>query len=152
MTSSIFEDWLHLIDQKFHSEKREITLSVDNCPALPSVRMKELRAVKVAYLPPNTTTKLQPFDQGVIKNLKHRYRKRTVRKMLDKIDDGKIFDITFLDCIMELDKAWHDVSSGTISNCFKEAGICEDEGVREYWEEDDDILLSAWNGVNLKSV
>jgi hypothetical protein len=38
--------------------------------------------------------------------------------MLDRTDDGKIFDITLLDCVMELDKAWHEVSSGTISNCF----------------------------------
>jgi hypothetical protein len=43
---------------------------------------------------------------------------------------------------MELDKAWHEVSSGTKSNCFKKAGMCEDEGVQEVWEEDDDILLS----------
>jgi hypothetical protein len=62
--------------------------------------------------------------------------------MLDRIDDGKIFDITLLDCVMELHEAWHEVSSGTISNCFKNVGICEDEGVREDWKEDDDIPLS----------
>jgi hypothetical protein len=62
--------------------------------------------------------------------------------MLDRIDDGIIFDITLLDCVMELDKAWHEVSSGTISNCFKKVGICEDEGVQDDWEEDDDIPLS----------
>jgi hypothetical protein len=74
-------------------------------------------------------TKPQPLDQGVIKNLKHHYRKRTVRKMLDRTDDGKTVDITLLDCVMELDKAWHEVSSGTISKCFKNVGICKDEGV-----------------------
>jgi hypothetical protein len=49
--------------------------------------------------------------------------------MLVRIDDEKIFDITFLDCVMELDKAWHEFSLGTIYNCFKKAGICKDEGV-----------------------
>jgi hypothetical protein len=142
MTSSIFEDWLHQINQKFHSEKRNIILFVDNCPTRPSVTMKELRAVKVALLPPNTTTKLQCLDQGVIKNLKHHYRKRTVRKISDRIDDGKIFYITLMDCVMELDKAWHEVSSGTISNCFKKAGICEDERVRDDWEDNYNISLS----------
>jgi hypothetical protein len=29
-----------------------------------------------------------------------------------------------------------------ISNCFKKFGICKDEGVRDDWEEDDDIPLS----------
>jgi hypothetical protein len=38
--------------------------------------------------------------------------------------------------------AWHEVLSGTILNCFKRAGICKDEGVRDDWEEDDDIPLS----------
>jgi hypothetical protein len=42
---------------------------------------------------------------------------------------------------MELDKAWHEVSSESISNCFKKVEICKDEGVRENWEEDDDIPL-----------
>jgi hypothetical protein len=58
-------------------------LFVDNCPAHPSVTMKGLRAVAVALLTPNTTIKLQPLDQGVIKNLKHHYRKRTIRKVLE---------------------------------------------------------------------
>jgi hypothetical protein len=49
--------------------------------------------------------------------------------MLARTDDGKIFDFTLVDCVMELDKAWHEVSSGTISNCFKTVGICKDEGV-----------------------
>jgi hypothetical protein len=90
MTSSISEDWLRRIDQKFHSEKIKIILFVDNCLAHPFVTMKELRAVKVAFLPPNTTTKLQPLDQGVIKNLKYHYYKRTIWKMLDRIDNEKI--------------------------------------------------------------
>jgi hypothetical protein len=129
MTNSISEDWLHQIDQKFHSEKRKIILFVDNCPAHTTVTMKELHAVKVVLLPLNTTTKLQSLDQGVIKNLKHHNHKRTVWKMLDRTGDGEIFDITLLDCVMELDKAWHEVSSGTISNCFKKAGMCKDGGV-----------------------
>jgi hypothetical protein len=49
--------------------------------------------------------------------------------MLDRIDDEKILDISLLDCVMELDKAWHEVSSETISNCFKKAGIYKGEGV-----------------------
>jgi hypothetical protein len=49
--------------------------------------------------------------------------------MLDRIDDGKIFDITLLNCVMQLHKAWHEVSSGTISTCFKKVGICKDERV-----------------------
>jgi hypothetical protein len=46
--------------------------------------------------------------------------------MLDRIDDGTIFDITLLDCVMRLDKAWHEVFSGTISNCLKKVGMWKD--------------------------
>jgi hypothetical protein len=62
--------------------------------------------------------------------------------MLDRIDDGKIFDITLLDCVMELDKAWHEVSLGIISKCLKKVGMWKDEEVRKDWEGDDDIPLS----------
>jgi hypothetical protein len=62
--------------------------------------------------------------------------------MLGRIDDGKTFDIILLDYVMEPDKAWHEVFSGTISNCFKKVGICKGEGVREDWEDNDDIVLS----------
>jgi hypothetical protein len=62
--------------------------------------------------------------------------------MFDRIDDGKIFDITLLDCVVDQEKAWHEVSSGTISNCLKNVGMWKDEGVRKDWEEDADIPLS----------
>jgi hypothetical protein len=49
---------------------------------------------------------------------------------------------SFTTMVKGLDKAWNEVSLGTISNCFKKVGMCEDEGVRDDWEEDDDIPLS----------
>ena len=39
---------------------------VDNCPAHPHV--KGLKSVKLVFLPPNTTSVIQPMDQGVIRN------------------------------------------------------------------------------------
>ena len=45
---------------------------VDNCAAHEPV--DKLHAVKLAFLPPNTTSKLQPMDQGIIYNVKVKYR------------------------------------------------------------------------------
>ncbi|XP_043470219.1 tigger transposable element-derived protein 7-like [Leptopilina heterotoma] len=45
-------------------------LVIDNCPAHPKVLLTELKAIKTVHLPANTTSKLQPMDQGIIKNLK----------------------------------------------------------------------------------
>ncbi|GBO31507.1 hypothetical protein AVEN_270265-1 [Araneus ventricosus] len=47
-------------------EKRKIVLFIDNCTAHSLI--PEMNAVKVAFLPPNTTSKLQPLDQGIIRS------------------------------------------------------------------------------------
>jgi hypothetical protein len=73
--------------------------------------------------------------------------------MLDRIDDGKIFDITLLDCVMEPDKAWHEVSSGTISNCFlKRSEYAKMKGFKTTGKKMTIFRCLTWNGVNLKSV
>ncbi|XP_037914691.1 tigger transposable element-derived protein 1-like [Hermetia illucens] len=43
--------------------------------------------VKVAFLPPNTTSLLQPMDQGVIATLKAYYLRRTFRQLEERLDD-----------------------------------------------------------------
>ena len=53
---------------------------VDNCPAHPKVQ--GLKAIKLIFLPPNTTSKTQPMDQGVIQNLKLHYRKLVILQQL----------------------------------------------------------------------
>ena len=44
------------------TEGRKITMIVDNCPAHPHV--EGLQAVELIFLPPNTTSKLQPNGPG----------------------------------------------------------------------------------------
>ncbi|XP_054708071.1 tigger transposable element-derived protein 4-like [Uloborus diversus] len=76
MTGEIFEKWLLDLDKKFGKEKRKIALFVDNCPSHPPEVKSKVKNIKLIFLPPNTTSKLQPMDQGIIKNLKVYYRKR----------------------------------------------------------------------------
>ena len=63
MTSSIFENWL----MKFVLQGRSVAMVVDNCPAHPHIN--GLRSIKLVFLPPNTTSHLQPCDQGIINSL-----------------------------------------------------------------------------------
>lgn len=124
MTSSIFESWIEKIDIKFHREIRKVLLFIDNCPAHPKVLVRNLQAVKLVYLPPNTTSKLQPMDQGVIKNLKHYYRKRAVSRIIRNIEaNNPVNDMNLLDAIHILQKSWEDVKPETIANCFRKAGF-----------------------------
>lgn len=135
MNSQVYEEWLSKIDARFQRKKRKILLFVDNCPAHPKVLQKKLKAVSVIHLPSYITSKLQPMDMGIIKNLKFYYRKRLVKKLLEVIQKEKdAYVIDLLQAITLLTKAWNDVSSTTIANCFHKAGfkkIDPDESVQE---------------------
>ena len=72
--------------QKMERKGKKVALIVDNCPAYPN--LKGLKSVELVFLPPNTTSKTQPMDQGVIQSLKCHYRKRVLYYALIAIDSG----------------------------------------------------------------
>ena len=81
----------------------------------------------LVFLPPNTTCKTQPMDQGVIKATKAYYRASVVRRYVDAVEKGKgAPNISVLDAITILTRAWNKVTPETIKNCFKKAGICSE--------------------------
>ena len=83
MTSEIFVKSVTKFDKTCQRQRRKCTLIVDNCPAHP--KMKGLKNVTLFFLPPNTTSKTQPMDQGMIRNLKHYYRKFVIVRHLRAI-------------------------------------------------------------------
>lgn len=148
MTSEIYEKWLVKLDKKFASQKRNILLFVDNCPAHPKDVEDKLKNIKLAYFPPNMTSLLQPMDQGIIQNLKQHYRKRIVLKVLANMEEGVSTTVTLLDAIRKLSKTWNvNVKKQTIANCFRKAGFATDELLQdgEYWDEEDFLPLSELN-------
>lgn len=139
MTSEIFVSELRNWDEELKRANRKILLFVDNCPAHPEV--KNLQQIKLAFLPPNTSSMLQPMDQGVIHSLKSHYRRILLTKMIHAIDKGEIFTINLLDAINFVHLAWQRVSTETIAHCFNHAGFIR-KG--EEFESDDEIPLSEW--------
>ena len=124
MVSEIFEEWLRKLDRKFSREHRKVLMLVDNCPAHPSV--SGLKAITLKFLPPNTTSHLQPMDQGIIQNMKVFYRKLVVERVIREIEAGREVDykaITVLDAIRMVHSAWHHVKPETIAHCFEHAGF-----------------------------
>jgi len=85
MTSEEFSKFVKKFDARMKRERRRVLLFIDNCPAHP-IDYPGLTNVKVVFLPKNCTSRLQPMDQGVIRNLKHFYRLRLVRRLLEFID------------------------------------------------------------------
>ena len=102
-------------------------LLVDNCPAHPDIQCSN---VKMTFLPPNTTSHLQPCDAGIIQTVKLHYRtcKCLLRHVVAKMDEvntaaelAKQVDI--VDAIWWLSRAWDCVFSDTIIKCFAKFGF-----------------------------
>lgn len=121
MTSELFAEWLLRIDKQMKIQKRKILLFIDNCPAHNII--PTCQAVKVKFLPPNTTSKSQPLDQGIIKTFKTLYRKEIVRKIISDMDDEKSTVIEILQAMRIVDKTWRNVTTTTIVNCFRSCGF-----------------------------
>lgn len=121
MTAALFSEWLKKIDIQMRLENRKILLFIDNCTAHYS--SDELQHIKVVYLPPNSTSKLQPLDQGVIQNFKINYRREVVRHILTNLESNGSLEINVLIAMRFVKKAWLSVTQTTIANCFRKAGF-----------------------------
>ncbi|GBM51132.1 hypothetical protein AVEN_244178-1 [Araneus ventricosus] len=107
------------------AEYRKIALVFDNCPAHPKQINQKMKNVTVFYLPPATTSKLQPMDEGVIKNFKLHYRKRIVRKVITALKNNQsIPKINLRESIAEISKEWnYNVTYRTIRKSFAKDGF-----------------------------
>jgi len=121
MTKEIFEGWLKQLDRSFVAERRKVAFVIDNCPAHGNV--SGLEAIHLFFLPPNTTSKTQPMDQGVIQNLKLYYRRRLLQQLLVALDCRREYKVSVLDALHSIHMAWKNVSPTTIENCFRHCGF-----------------------------
>ncbi|GFR87891.1 tigger transposable element-derived protein [Elysia marginata] len=86
--------------------------------------------ITLKFLPPNTTSFLQPMDMGVIKNFKGHYRSRLNDRIIASLDanpDEKAIDtskkITLLNALYLALDAWKELKPSTIVNCYSKAGL-----------------------------
>ena len=68
MDSMLFKEWVRELDNQFEKENWKIALIINNCTAHPEIG--GLKAMDLFFLPSNTTSVLQPMDQGVIRSFK----------------------------------------------------------------------------------
>lgn len=103
---------------------------IDNCSAHGKIEAMEqlLKAITLVYFPPNTTSHLQPLDQGIIHSLKSHYRARMIRKFMAHLEgEGVMNPPNILEAIQMISASWHlDVTESTIANCFRKAGLTKD--------------------------
>ena len=147
MTSTIFESWLHRLDEKMIKDKRNILLTLGNCTAHPA--NISLKNVKLVFFQPTCTSKVQPCDQGIINEVKKKYRSIMIKKILYKIDNKLTPEINILEAIFTINTAWNELSASTIKNCFRHSRLTKleesnkvEEAVQDDDEEEENILLS----------
>ena len=117
---------------------------MDNAKCHNSENINNLSNVKVHFLPPNTTSHLQPLDQGIIYSLKAQYRKLLCQNRIQAYefyeeDDPIPPPIDILDSINLIAKAWEKVTKKTIIDSWAKAGILSDDNNFDISDDDDDI-------------
>ena len=73
MTGAIWESFLYTVDKDLRKNNQKILLLADNCSA--HIQVTGLLMFKVEFLPPNTTSVLQPCDMGIIRAVKAIFHK-----------------------------------------------------------------------------
>ena len=89
MTTELYNEFLSAFDKEVcaHGLQKALIM-VDNAPSHVERPATKLARTKVVFLPPNTTSKMQPLDGGIIKTFKTLYRTQLVR-LLDEKEDRK---------------------------------------------------------------
>ncbi|XP_022108728.1 tigger transposable element-derived protein 6-like [Acanthaster planci] len=124
MVSDLLNQWVCHLDKKFTRQKRKVLLFVDNCAAHPKV--PHLKYITLQFLPPNTTSQLQPMDQGVIRNMKVHYRRKLPQTLLSAYDAGETPQpVNILETINMVHTAWGAFEQDCIANCFRKAGFID---------------------------
>ena len=87
MCGELFEEWLHVLNIKFHHKEWKVVMIIDNCPAHPYI--ENVKAMTVVFLPKNTTSITQPIDQGIIRSLEAKYCTILVCCIITVLDNNK---------------------------------------------------------------
>jgi hypothetical protein len=112
---------------------RKVLLLLDNFAAhISAVQKLEnlpqgegLKNTEICWLPANSTSKVQPLDQGIIKAFKAHYRAQWLQYMVDEydVDRDPLKTVNILKAIRYSIRAWSEVTEQTITNCWIESTV-----------------------------
>ena len=141
MTRILFEHWLGEFQATMKRAGRSVLLLVDNCPAHVGLQntYDGSNNLRVMMLPVNTTSRLQPCDQGVIRSLKCHYRERLANELISKVS-GKV---SLYEGLLMVRSAWDQVTSAVIKNSWRQSGLLVDASADglDYVVVPEDILM-----------
>lgn len=144
MKTSLFFGWLERF-QAYISKTpgRRALLLIDNCSAHGTVEsLPSLSNVRVVFLPPNCTSKIQPMDAGIIAALKLRYKRMHMERALDNLDAEvkNIYKVDVLTAMRWFKRAWTELPSSIIANCWHHTGLTG--GSNDYSVEEEEAQIT----------
>ena len=153
VTKQFFIKYLNKINENLIKNNKRMLLLLDNCSCH---KLDDFSNIKLLFLPPNTTSLIQPLDQGIIRCFKSYYKKYFMNNILSGagIDfDTKIKSYNIFHAIQNISLAWKKVSNQTVQNCFKPLfelqKSSEVEEVLEEQKMDLDILINDMKNLKL---
>lgn len=155
MTSLVFQEWLQLFDSRMKRLERRVLLLLDNAPTH-SVRNLALSNVTVRFLPPNTTSRIQPMDAGIIAAFKKRYRSFHLSHAIDRdaVGEKDIYKVDILTAMRWCKASWSAVTASTIANCWRHTGLLSGStSIQNHLDDDlDEELLKCVEQLKVASV
>ncbi|WBW72409.1 ARS-binding protein [Schizosaccharomyces osmophilus] len=138
MTTSIMEEWLRWFDARM--EGRKVLLLLDNFiahgRAIENIRLSgnDLKNTVIIMLPNSSVNLQNPFEMGIIYNLKSLYRISWLNFLLDhKGSELNPYNkMNLFIAIQWINEAWNsNLSPSLIENCFLNSGIFASKRAKE---------------------
>lgn len=83
--------------------------------------------MELVFLPPNTTSRLQPVDAELIAAMKMQYRKFHLERALDLLDESEkhVYAVDMLTAVRAMNKVWEDLQPEIIHSCWVHTKLLE---------------------------
>ena len=159
VTGVLFLDWVKncaIPEFKKYCETENLEFKIlvllDNAPGHPAYLDDMCDNVKFLFMPPNTTSVIQPMDQGVISNFKSYYLRRTFKQLLSATDANdtttmKEFwkNYNVLKAVNNIGDSWNEVKLSCMNGVWRKIWP---ECIKNH-SEVDEISLVRQEVVNL---
>ena len=132
-TNTIAIDWFHhcfLTEVRAYLQEKglpnKILLLLDNAPGHLVSLDGMCDDVEVVFMPPNTTSLIQPLDQGVIAAFKAYYTRRCMQRLYAALDANPDLSViqywkkfTIADCLSIVLECLKDLRPQTVNGCWR---------------------------------
>ena len=132
MTTSLFKNWFeeHLVPNieaynRTQNLDNKAILVLDNASAHAQDVAEKHPHIRVTFLPPNTTSVLQPMDQGAIAAFKSYYLRKTMNSAIASFNGNNQSITTFWrnfsikDAVETIGESWDEVKQSTMNGVWR---------------------------------